>query len=65
MTQEGLLDALGGWSADAMIDGECLPHVGGALAGVAVMEVAVADSFQGACFLQRRADLTSEASAWL
>ena len=65
MLAQGVLDALGGWSADAMIDGECLPHVGGSLAGVAVMEVAVADSVQGACFLQRRADLRARASAWL
>src|SRR5580658_2829675 len=60
MLAQGVLDALGGWGADALVDGECMPQVGGSLARVAVMEVAVADSVQGSCFLQGRADLTGE-----
>lgn len=34
--------------SDALVDGECLPLVRG---GVAVLQVAVADTFEGASFL--------------
>ena len=57
---EGFPDAPGGGGADALVDRECLPQVRGGLAGVAVLEVAVADSFQGACFLWGRADVAGD-----
>ena len=57
---QGFLDALGAGASDALVDRECLPQVGGGFAGVAVLEVAVADSFQGACFLQGCADLAGD-----
>jgi hypothetical protein len=60
MQAQGVLDAPGGWGANALVDGECMPQVGGSFAGVAVTEVAVADSVQGSCFLQGRADLAGE-----
>ena len=50
MIQGGLLDALGAGSSDALVDGERLLQVDGALMIVAVPEVAAADSFQGTCF---------------
>src|SRR6516165_3516606 len=54
---EGLLDVLGVRDADALVDGKRLPQVRSGLALVAVVEVAVADTFQGARFLERRADV--------
>lgn len=42
---EGSLDALGAGSSDVLVDRECLPQVRGAVAGVAVLEVVLADSF--------------------
>ena len=49
---ERFLDAPGGGGSYALVDGEGLPQAGGAFTGVAVVQVAVADSFQGACFLR-------------
>ena len=46
MTQEVLLDALGAGGSYALVDGECLLQVGSAFMVVAVLEVALADSFQ-------------------
>ena len=60
MTQEDLLDALGARGSDASIDGERLLQVGGAFMIVAVLEVAAADSFQGTCFFERRADVAGD-----
>ena len=58
---EGFLDVPGGgMGSDALVDGECLLQVHCGLAGVAVVEVAVADAFQGARFLQRRADVAGD-----
>jgi hypothetical protein len=58
---EGFLDAPGaGVGSDALVDGECLLQVHRGLAGVAVVEVAVADAFQGACFVQRSADAAGD-----
>jgi hypothetical protein len=54
------LDAPGSWGADALVDRECLPKVCGALPGVAVLQVALAKSFQGACFLWGRADVAGD-----
>ncbi len=48
---EGFLDVLGAGGSDALVDGERLPEMGGGFGGVAVVQVAVADPFQGACFL--------------
>ena len=58
---QGFLDTPGGGvGSDALVDGECLLQVRRGLAGVAVVEVAVADAFQGARFLQRRADVVGD-----
>jgi hypothetical protein len=57
---EGLLDSLGGGGADALVDRECLLQVRGGLAGVAVLQVALAESFQGACFLWGRAEVAGD-----
>ena len=57
---EGFLDPPGGGGADALVDRECLLQVDRGLAGVTVVEVAVADAFQGARFLQRRADAAGD-----
>jgi hypothetical protein len=48
---KGLLDAVGGWRSDALIDGHRLPQAGDGLAAVAVQEVSLAGAFQGACLL--------------
>ena len=48
---EGFLNTLGGGGADALVDGQCLPQLRGGFAGVAVAQVGLAESFQGACFL--------------
>jgi hypothetical protein len=60
MAAEGLPDALGGGGSDALVDGQCLLQVGGAFAGVMVLEVAVADAFQGACFFQGCAEVAGD-----
>ena len=60
MVVEGLLDAAGGGGADALVDRQCLLQAGGALAGMAVVEVAVADSFQGACFVREGAEVAGD-----
>jgi hypothetical protein len=60
VTVECFLDAQGIRDADALVDRECLPEVCGASAGVAVLEVAVADSFQGARFLGGHGDVAGD-----
>jgi hypothetical protein len=57
---EGFLDALGAGRADSLVDRECLEQVCSSLTGVAFLEVAVADSFQGACFLWGRVDVAGD-----
>lgn len=57
---EGLLDAAAGEGSYALVDRQGLPQAGGALAGVAVLEVAAADAFQGACFLPGSAKLSCD-----
>ena len=57
---EGFLDAPGGGGCDALVDGKGLVQAGSAFAGVAVAEVAVADAFQGACFLRGGAELAGD-----
>ena len=48
---EGFLDAPGSGGCDVLIDGKCLFQAGGGFAGVAVAEMAAADTFQSPCFL--------------
>jgi hypothetical protein len=57
---EGFLDAAGAGGCEALVDGKGLLQAGGGFAGVAVAEVAVADSFQGACFFLGGADLAGD-----
>ena len=57
---DGLLDAPRGGGADALVDRECLLQVGGGLAGVAVLQVAVAESFLGACLFVGRAEVAGD-----
>ena len=57
---DGFLDALCGGSADALVDGECLPQLRGGLAGVAVVRVGLAETFQGACFFGGRAEVAGD-----
>jgi hypothetical protein len=57
---ECLLDALGAGDPDALVDRECLPQVRGAFGGVAVLKVAVAKSFQGACLLEGNAQVADD-----
>ena len=57
---EGFLDALRVRGSDALVDGECLLQVHRGLAGGAVVDVAAADAFQGARFIQRRADVAGD-----
>jgi hypothetical protein len=49
---EGFFGPLGAGACDALVDDQCLLQEGGGFAGVAVVEVGPADSFQGAGFLQ-------------
>ena len=51
MVAERFLDVLGAGGSDALVDGERLPQMVGGFDGVAVVQVAVADSFQCACLL--------------
>jgi hypothetical protein len=58
--EEGFLDPEGGGGCDALVDGQGLLQAGGAFAGVAAAEVAVADAFQSACFLRRGAEFAGD-----
>ena len=60
MLAQGFLDAPGGGASDALVDRERIPQEGGGLGEVAVAEVAVADSFQGACLLQGHAEVAGD-----
>ena len=44
---EGVLDAPRGGRADALVDRQCPLQVRGGLAGVAVVQVGLAEPFQG------------------
>jgi hypothetical protein len=57
---EGLLDAPGGGGADALVDCEGLPQVRFAVSAVPVVEVGLADSFEGACFLEGYAEVAGD-----
>jgi hypothetical protein len=43
--------------AQLRVDAEGLPQVGSGLAGIAVLEVGPAESFQGSCLLEGHADV--------
>ena len=60
MVLDGFLDSPCGGGADALVDGECLLQVRGGLAGVAVLQVGLAESFQSACLLQGRAKVAGD-----
>jgi hypothetical protein len=57
---EYLLDSPRSWGADALVDRQCLPQVHGGLAGAGILQVALAESFQGACLLQGRAEVAGD-----
>ncbi len=57
---EGFLDPPGVWGSDALVDRKCLLQVRGGFAWVAVLAVAVADSFQGASFFQGNAKVAGD-----
>jgi hypothetical protein len=57
---EGFLDAAGAGRSDALIDRQCLPQAGGAIADVLVVEVAAADAFQGAGFVRGGAEVAGD-----
>ena len=60
MLAQGVLDAQDCGSADALVDRECLAQVRLAVTAVAVLEVGLADSFQGACFLEGYAEVAGD-----
>jgi len=57
---EGFLDAPGRGGCDVLVDGKCLFQAGGAFAGVAVAEVAVADALQGPCSVGESAEVAGD-----
>ena len=57
---ESFLDAPRGGGADALVDRQRLPQVRGGLAGVAVLQVALAESCQGVRFLGGRAEVAGD-----
>ncbi len=57
---EELLNALGAGGVGPLVDRQCLAQLPGGLAGAAVVEVAMADSFQGACFLEGHAGVAGD-----
>ncbi len=60
MVVEELLDAPAAGGSNALIDCDCLLQVRGGLAGVAVVEMAAADSFQSAGFLEGYTNVTGD-----
>ena len=60
MIGESLPDAFSGRGPDALVDLQCLAQVCGGLAGVAVLQVAAPESFQGACLLWGRAKVPGD-----
>ena len=51
MLAQAFLDPLGVRGAEVPVDGQCPPPVRGGVARVAVLKQAVAEAFQGECFL--------------
>ena len=60
MVTERFLDTLGLGASDALVDRERMPQVRGGFGRVAVLEVALADSFQRTCFCKGDADLAGD-----
>ena len=60
MLVEGFLDAPRGGGSGALVDRECLPQVLSGFGEIAVVEVAVADSFEGAGLLCGGADVAGD-----
>src|SRR5262249_10256366 len=60
LSAQGFADALGACASDPLVDREGLLEGVHGVAGVGVLQVAVADSLQGPCFLQGCADLAGE-----
>ena len=60
VVSDGFLDSPCGGGTDALVDRECLPQVRGGLAGVSVLQVGLAEPFQGACSLQGRAKVAGD-----
>lgn len=60
MVAQGVVDVPSGGGTDALVDRERLPQAGGGFGGVAVQEVAVAESFQGTRFLKRGAEVAGD-----
>src|SRR5215472_9405330 len=57
---EGFLDPPCGGGSDALVNGECLLQVREGLTEVAVLQVGLAKSLQGACFFQRRTEVARD-----
>ena len=57
MIAEGLLDTSGTGGSDPLVDRQGLAQACSTVAGLAIMEVASADTLQGACFFHRRGDV--------
>jgi len=62
---QGCLDALGAGASDALVNGERLAQVLNSFAGFAVLEVGLAESFEGAGFDERDTDVAAMARAWV
>ena len=60
VVMEGFLDVPDGGGSEALVDGESVPKVRSGCGGVAVPQVAVADSFERACLFQGGADLAGD-----
>jgi hypothetical protein len=57
---QGFFGPLSAGAGDALVDGQCLLQELGSFAGVAVVKVGSADSFQGAGFFQGHAEFAGE-----
>ena len=60
VSAQGFLDAPGAGASYPLVDRDGLLEVGSGVAGVGVVEVAVADSLQGSCLVQGCADLAGD-----
>jgi hypothetical protein len=57
---ESFPDAVSAWGTDALVDRQCLPQIYRAFGGVAILHVALADSFKRAGFLKGCADVAGD-----
>ena len=60
MLAQGFPDKLSARGSNALKDPVCLAQGVQSLVRVAILEVAVADAFEGTCFLKGDADVTGE-----